>query len=266
MEKNYYEVLGISKRACDKEIKKAYRKLALKYHPDKNKSPEAEDKFKEVAEAYKVLSGNKKQVVHEKCGEGLKSNSRGNGVPAGSFAYRFKTFFDLGGPGGNRMFGFQDDMELDDDPFTTLGMGNARPGGPGGAFRSHSFNFHTGSPGRKDKLQDPPLEHDLYVTLEDITRGCTKRMKISRRVLQPDGSSRREDKVLTINVKPGWKAGTKITFQREGDQGRNKIPADIVFVIRDKPHPLFKREGSDIRYSAKISLKQVSALRCGNLS
>jgi DnaJ-class molecular chaperone len=61
---------------------------------------------------------------------------------------------------------------------------------------------------------------------------------------------------LTINIKPGWKAGTKITFPREGDQGINKIPADIVFIIRDKPHPLFKREGSDIKYAAKISLKQ----------
>ncbi|KAJ9581163.1 hypothetical protein L9F63_023668, partial [Diploptera punctata] len=172
----------------------------------------------------------------------------------------FQTFFDLGGSGGPRMFGFQDDDMDMDDPFTTLGRG---PGGPGGAFRSHSFNFHGGSPSRsKDKLQDPPIEHDLYVTLEDIMRGCTKKMKISRRVLQPDGSARKEDKVLTINVKPGWKAGTKITFQREGDQGRNKIPADIVFIIRDKPHALFKREGSDIRYTAKISLKQAL---CGTI-
>ena len=61
---------------------------------------------------------------------------------------------------------------------------------------------------------------------------------------------------MTINVKPGWKAGTKITFQKEGDQARNKIPADIVFIIRDKPHPQFKREGSDVRYTAKISLKE----------
>jgi DnaJ-class molecular chaperone len=279
MGKDYYKILGISKGASDDEIKKAYRKLALKYHPDKNKSAGAEEKFKEVAEAYEVLSDKKKRDVYDQFGEeGLKGGPSGgnegsggsgftytfHGDPRATFAQffgtpnPFQTFFDLGGPGGNRMFGFQDDMELDDDPFTPLGMGNVRPGGPGGAFRSHSFNIHTGSPGRsKDKLQDPPIEHDLYVTLEDITRGCTKKMKISRRVLQPDGSSRKEDKVLTINVKQGWKAGTKITFQREGDQGRNKIPADIVFIIRDKPHPLFKREGSDVRYSAKMSLKQV---------
>lgn len=77
-------------------------------------------------------------------------------------------------------------------------------------------------------------------------------------MIQPDGSNRKEDKVLTINVKPGWKAGTKITFQKEGDQTRNKIPADIVFIIRDKQHALFKREGSDIRYTAKVTLREVS--------
>lgn len=82
-------------------------------------------------------------------------------------------------------------------------------------------------------------------------------MKISRKVYQADGSSRKEDKVLTINVKPGWKAGTKITFQREGDQTPNKIPADIVFIIRDKPHSFFKRDGCDLRYSAKVSLREV---------
>jgi DnaJ-class molecular chaperone len=68
------------------------------------------------------------------------------------------------------------------------------------------------------------------------------------------------EQVLTINIKPGWKAGTKITFQREGDQAPHKIPADIVFIIRDKPHQLFHREGSDIKYTAKVSLKQVSGL------
>lgn len=83
-------------------------------------------------------------------------------------------------------------------------------------------------------------------------------MKISRKVYQADGTSKKEDKVLTINVKPGWKAGTKITFQREGDQTPNKIPADIVFIIRDKPHQILKRDGCDVRYTAKVSLREVS--------
>lgn len=81
-------------------------------------------------------------------------------------------------------------------------------------------------------------------------------MKITRKVLNPDGQSVHvEDKVLSINIKPGWKSGTKITFPKEGDQSPGRVPADIVFIIKDKPHPKFKREAADIRYVVKISLK-----------
>ena len=94
-----------------------------------------------------------------------------------------------------------------------------------------------------------------------MLQGVTKRMKISRRVVANDGTAKKEEKVLTINVKPGWKSGTKITFQREGDQAPNKIPADIVFIIRDKPHQHFKREGPDLRHTCKITLKEVNHQR-----
>lgn len=122
--------------------------------------------------------------------------------------------------------------------------------------RSHSFNVHT--PKRETKTQDPPIEHDLYATLEEINKGCVKKMKISRRILQADGTPKKEDKLVNIAIKPGWKSGTRVTFQKEGDQTHGKIPADIVFVIRDKPHPLYKREGSDVRYTARLTLKQVN--------
>ena len=86
--------------------------------------------------------------------------------------------------------------------------------------------------------------------------GTTKKLKITRKVLQPDGrSTRNEDKILTIEIRPGWKAGTKITFPKEGDQTPNNIPADIVFIIKDKPHPVFVRDGSDIRHKMRLSLK-----------
>ncbi|XP_064477393.1 dnaJ protein homolog 1-like [Ornithodoros turicata] len=277
MGKDYYKILGISRNAADDDIKKAYRKLALKYHPDKNKTPEAEEKFKEVAEAYEVLSDKKKRDVYDKFGEeGLKGGSGGGsgmGGPGQTFTYTFhgdpratftqffgtdnpfENFFQSfggGPPGGmNMFFGGDDEMELDGDPF---GIPMGRPGA--NPFRSQSFTAGSRGP-TKQQRQDPPVEHDLYVTLEEVLKGCTKKMKISRKVVGPDGkTSRREEKVLTINVKPGWKAGTKITFQREGDQSPGTIPADIVFIIRDKPHPQFKREGTDVRYTAKITLKE----------
>lgn len=293
MGKDYYKILGITKTAKDDDIKKAYRKMALQFHPDKNKSPGAEDRFKEIAEAYEVLSDKEKRTLYDQYGEeGLSGGVPGSGAAGANgqqFTYQFQgdpretfaQFFGASNPfgvffsnaggggggvggvggGGQRMFeggnlfggqGFDDDMDV----FSQINMQQQqRSGGPGGAFRSQSFNVPN-SPHRKERLQDPAVEHDLYVSLEDIERGCTKKMKISRTVMQADGSARKEDKVLNISVKPGWKSGTKITFQREGDQTPGKIPADIVFIIRDKPHAQFKREASDLRYIAKITLKQ----------
>ncbi|XP_053676978.1 dnaJ protein homolog 1 isoform X2 [Anopheles nili] len=267
MGKDYYKTLGIPKGSTDEDIKKAYRKLALKYHPDKNKSPGAEEKFKEVAEAYEVLSDKKKREMYDKFGEdGLKGTSNGTSNSSQNFSYEFHgdpraTFAQFFG--SNNPFGsffdmhndslFNSSIFNDDDFFTPLsGLGNRH--GLGGAFRSHSFNVH--SPLKKEKVQDPPIEHDLYVTLDEIYHGCVKKMKISRRVLQPDGSSKKEDKCVNISIKPGWKSGTKVTFQKEGDQTKGKIPADIVFIIRDKPHVWFRREGSDLRYTARLTLKQ----------
>lgn len=272
MGKDYYKILGIPKASSDEDVKKAYRKLALKYHPDKNKTPEAEGKFKEIAEAYEVLSDKKKREVYDQYGEeGLKGGLPGGGGGGQHFQYSFhgdpratfqqffgtdnpfESFFNMGGHGSSNIFFMDDDMDMEMDPFSQ-GFG----GGRSNPFRSQSFT--AGSPHMaraKTQKQDPAVEHDLYVTLEDILRGCTKKMKINRRIVNPDGrSTRREEKVLTINIKPGWKAGTKITFQREGDQSPNTIPADIVFIIRDKPHPTYKREGSDLKYLAKITLRE----------
>lgn len=272
MGKDFYRILGVSKGASDDEIKKAYRKLALKYHPDKNKAKEAEEKFKEVAEAYEILSDKKKRDIYDQCGEeGLKGEQGGPGSAGpGSYSYTFHgdpratfaQFFGTNDPfsiffgdGGERMAFSGDGVNM----FSGQGMEQedifSQMGGNRGAFRSQSFNVH-GNPQAKKMKVDPPIEHDLYVTLEDINTGCSKKMKISKMVVLPDGTARKEEKILQINVKPGWKAGTKITFPKEGDQIPGKVPADIVFIIRDKPHSSFKREGSDIKYTAKITLKE----------
>lgn len=282
MGKDYYKILGIPRNASDDDIKKAYRKLALKFHPDKNKAAGAEEQFKLVAEAYEVLSDKRKKEIYDQVGEeGLKNNAGGGGGggQSGNFTYTFHgdpratfaqffgtsdpfaSFFNMGGLGG-----FDDD----DDGTTFINFGGPGFGSVGGlgmpsmGRRTQSFNVHGANPNksREYNQQDTAIEHDLYVSLEDIEKGCTKKMKISRNIIGPDGVRRKEDKVLAITVKPGWKAGTKITFPREGDQTTGKIPADIVFIIRDKPHTLFKRENCDIRYTAKISLRDAL---CGTI-
>ena len=111
--------------------------------------------------------------------------------------------------------------------------------------------------GGQQSRQDPPIQHHIELTLEELFQGCTKKKKISRTVLASEGgTTSNEEKILTIDVNPGWKAGTKITFPREGDQSVGRIPADIIFVIGEKPHKHFIRDGNNLKYKAKISLKQ----------
>ncbi|VDM30456.1 unnamed protein product [Hydatigera taeniaeformis] len=250
---DYYKVLGLEKGASEDDIKKAYRKMALKYHPDKNKSPNAGEKFKQVAEAYEVLSDPKKREIYDMYGEeGLKG---GIGGPSGrtegaTFTFTsdpretFRAFFGTDDPfstfmsfgSGNRGTEF---MDVDSDIFNR--------GGLGGIF----MNAGGGGAPRSRRTQDPPIHHDLSVSLEDVLYGTTKKMRITRRRM--DGGT--EEKVLTIEVRKGWKAGTRITFPREGDERPNTIPADIIFTVKDRTHKYFKRDGADVRYTAKIGLR-----------
>jgi DnaJ family protein B protein 13 len=237
MGKDYYATLNLTRSATDADIKKSYRTLSLKYHPDKCKERGTEEKFTETAEAYEVLSDEKRRAIYDQYGEeGLKS-----GVPTaepggftGSYTYHgnpektFREFFGSSNP-FSQMFDAADPLSSV-PPF-------------GGMF------------GRAKPKQDPTVEKELYLTLEEVYRGCLKKMKISRRVLNDDGhTSSVRDKILTIVVKPGWKEGTRITFPKHGDQEPNNIPADVVFIVKDREHPQFKRTGTDLHYTTKISL------------
>ena len=273
MGKDYYNILGVSRSASESEIKKAYRKLALKFHPDKNKSPGAEEKFKQVAEAYDILSDPEKKSTYDKFGEdGLKGSAGSGGFSSGTFhgdadAFKiFETFFGgqdpFGGSGGGSSFfmggmpgsnsniyrqgsnpfasRFQQPENMDFEPF----------GGSSGGMFGHST---APSHGRGSK--DPAVEQDINLSLEELYNGCTKKLKINRRVVNPDGTSFPQDKILTITVKPGWKEGTRITFPEEGDQTPGRIPADIIFTVKQKPHPHFKREGNDLICAIPITLR-----------
>ncbi len=134
--------------------------------------------------------------------------------------------------------------------FETM-AGGFMGGGPFGSSSSSGGGFGS-SP---HKVQGPPVEHTLNLTLEEMYHGCSKRMKISRQVQSSSGGVSKEEKILSVDVKPGWKAGTKVKFEKEGDQFNGKIPSDIVFVIGEKPHDLFSREGNNLRHKTKVTLK-----------
>ncbi|XP_039600208.1 dnaJ homolog subfamily B member 13 [Polypterus senegalus] len=238
MGRDYYAVLEISRNATDADIKKAYRRLSLKFHPQKNQEPGALERFNLLAEAYEILSDPKKKATYDKFGEeglkgGIPPEYGGSGAWTSGYVYHGnaeKVFCDFFGG---------------DNPFADFYTVE-------GEEVNASFG---GLRGRGMKKTDPAIERDLFLSLEDLFYGCTKKIKISRRVMNEDGhTSSIKDKILTIDVKPGWKKGTKITFPKEGDQGPNNIPADIIFIVKEKHHARFRREQNNLVYICHIDL------------
>ena len=145
------------------------------------------------------------------------------------------------------------------------GAGSHGFGGAGPSMSAFTSNFgnlnsmfghsHSAENLPTRMAKDPPIYRELPISLEDLLNGTTKKMKITRNVTN-GGMTFEEEKVLTVNIKKGWKAGTKITFAEEGDQRSGTTPADIIFVIQDKPHDLFTRDSdNNLLYTCKISLK-----------
>ncbi|NXW19168.1 DJB13 protein, partial [Circaetus pectoralis] len=238
MGQDYYAVLELGRGATGADIKKAYRKLALKNHPLRCKEPWAPERFRRLAEAYDVLSDPMKKGIYDKFGEeglkgGIPLEFGGENPWSAGYVFHnnpdkvFREFF--GGDNPFAEFFAEDGSEL------ILPFGGLR--------------------GRGAMKQDPPIVRDLYLSLEDLFYGCTKKIKISRRVMNEDGqTSTIRDKILTIDVQPGWKQGTRITFEKEGDQGPNVIPADITFVVQEKLHPRFKRANDNLACVTTIPL------------
>ncbi|XP_073128423.1 uncharacterized protein [Henckelia pumila] len=101
-----------------------------------------------------------------------------------------------------------------------------------------------------------PIEKKLECTLEELCVGSVKKIKITRDVISNTGFLAEEEEILMIRVKPGWRKGTKITFEGKGDERPGTLPADIIFVIDEKRHPLFKREGDDLELGVEVPLVQ----------
>ncbi|BFZ53679.1 Type I HSP40 co-chaperone [Savitreella phatthalungensis] len=273
----YYDVLEVSPTASDSELKKAYRKLALKYHPDKN--PDAGDKFKEISHAYEVLADTQKRQLYDQYGE--EGLSGAGGGPGGMNAEDlFSQFF-----GGGGMFGGGG------GPF---GGGGGRPRGPQrGKDLTHALKVNLDDL-YKGKVAKLALQkHVLCKSCdgrggkEGAVKQCTgcdgTGVKLMMRQMGPmiqrfqqvcpecngDGEIMKEKdrckeckgkkiinerKVLQVHIDKGMQDGQRITFAGEGDQAPNIIPGDVVFVIELKEHARFKRRNDDLFYEAHIDL------------
>jgi len=269
MGKDYYKILGVKKDATETEIKKAFRKLAMIWHPDKNptKKEEAEKKFKDIAEAYEVLSDKQKREIFDQYGEeGLKGEP-GPGGPgsAGGFPGGGTFTFTSGGPGG----GFYRPGNAEDvfaqvfgsSGFASMFGGRSGRGGmsfdfgdmemDGGQGMGQSMGQSMG--GKRARRKGHAMEVSLQVSLEELYNGTHKKLKITRHKVVSNQQVP-EEKQIEIDIKKGWKSGTKITFEGYGDEEPGQEPGDIIFVIKEKKHQTFKRDGNNLIINHNISL------------
>ncbi|MFD3157591.1 molecular chaperone DnaJ [Haloimpatiens sp. FM7330] len=276
--KDYYEVLGIEKGASDEEIKKAFRKAALKYHPDRNPDDkEAEEKFKEVNEAYQVLSDSQKRSQYDQFGttdfNGADGGYGGFGgfdfSDMGGFSDIFDSFFGGGFSSSRRRNGPQKGNDLEYD--VTLTFEEAVFGvekeilitknekcekcnGTGAKSGTSPVTCDKcGGSGQVKVQRNTPLGSFVSVTTCDKCGGSGKIIKEKCAHCFGKGSIRKKKKIK-VNIPAGVDNGNILPIRGQGEPGVNGGPAGDLYVnIRVRPHATFKRDGSNIHIDAHIS-------------
>lgn len=232
--KDYYQILGVDRDASEKEIKGAYRKLAQTYHPDKNPDPKAEERFKEINEAYEVLGDSTKRSKYDQLGSSYRQWERMGGQP-GNFDW---SQWAGGAPGGVRVE-FGDVGDLGDifggsgsfsDFFNTVFGGGGRAGRAGRTARTRAR-----APARGRDLQQ-----EIVITLQEAYIGTS-------RIIQRDG------KRLEVQVPPGARTGTRVRLSGQGESGAGHA-GDLYLSVSVAPDPRFRREGADLHVDVEIDL------------
>lgn len=247
--RDYYQVLGVARDADAAAVKSAYRKMARKYHPDVNKSPDASEKFHEATEAYEVLSDPEKRKMYDQfghAGPGMGAGGAaggGRGAPTGGgggFNVNFEDIFNgarqsrAGGGGGFMGMGLEEILEA-------LRGGGGRGGGRGGGGTERRRTPQTGA----------DAQYDLTLEFDQAVKGTTTSLRIA---------SHDSGQAETINVKipPGVKEGSKIRVRGKGHEGPGGR-GDLYIVTHIRPHPYFRRSGEDIHVTLPVSITEATA-------
>jgi len=241
--KDYYETLGVSRNATQDEIQRSYRKLARKYHPDINKEPGAEEKFKEINEAYEVLKDPEKRKKYDQLGAHWKEGQDFRPPPG------WDVHFDFGaGPGaGQREQTFYWSSEGGDfsDFFEALF---------GGASFRQGFRSAKGSGPFVRHQRGADHEAVLRISLEEAYRGGTKSITLQTQKMAPDGTISTGQKKYDVKIPPGILPGQKIRLAGQGGEGTGGgAKGDLYLKVEIEPHPRFRLKGRDLYMDLPIA-------------
>ena len=225
--KDYYKILGLQRSASDEEIKKAYRKLARKYHPDVSKEKDAEEKFKEVSEAYEVLKDAEKRKAYDTMG----SYQPGQDFrPPPDWEQQFRA-----GDSG----GFQDIGDADLFDFLSgLGRGGFRAGRERGAFRMPGQDY----------------EIAAHLSVEEVARGIELEVPLTVTEVGEDGQFRRTTRTVKVRIPKGATDGQRLRVPGKGGSGQGGAqPGDLYVNIQLRPHDLFRVTGHDLYLEVSVA-------------
>jgi curved DNA-binding protein len=220
--KDYYQILGVDRSANEAEIKKAYRKLAGKYHPDKPSGDEA--KFKDISEAYEVLGDKEKRAMYDQFGSNYKNGQHFEPPPG------FEQMFG-GGFGGGQAGGFSDFFES-----LFRGQGGFGGGGFGGGFGGQRY---------AQKGEDQVVK--VFVTLEEAVNGNERTLNLQVPQADARGQVQHRNKQIKVKIPPGIKQGQRIRLSGQGAPGFGGGPnGDLYLEIDLQAHPLYKVKDEDV--------------------
>jgi curved DNA-binding protein len=219
--KDYYQVMGVKRDATQDEIKRAYRKLARKYHPDVSKEPNAEARFKEVGEAYEVLKDPEKRAAYDRLGADWKAGQDFRPPPDWDRGFEFR--------GGGFTAG--DASEFSDFFESLFGRGFAQGRRGGTSFHARGEDSYA----------------KVLIDLEDAYRGATRALTLTHTELGPDGRPQLRERTLNVRIPKGVGQGQHIRLARQGGAGMGRgEPGDLYLEVEFRPHPFYHVEGKDV--------------------